>query len=775
MNVELKEYLKKYYKELLIIIFLITVTILVFKIGTCIELQYESSFEEMSKLVFDSSISLVSIWISGYFILIQLYKNTYPMKIIERDFLKKVKLILIYSLINIVIEMLVVIKFNNIISQVYVIILFIINLIIVLYNAYMINRDLTIETYIDKKFKKIERKFENININKKDVDETFKELEKFFEECMLKEEYYVCNNIAEKKGKIFVKLIEKCNEMTIKGEQQNALAESIFEKIIISGIREIKIASKVDNVNFLVDLFKQQEKNIELCFKINKKRWFEMYVKKINLLSKENESKRILGYLYELNYNLGSILLENDSSEFEEFVNEIYEINISLKYIFSDTNINYLGKFIIRLLIKINNDKSNENYKILIKMLHIFTNRLTTYNEQIDNLVIFYQIYGEEIFQNKDKVKDFINVITSTKNRIIDNEKWNSFILRYLNETMEKWKDLGKDNRNKIINLIIELSEKKISNSYYIFLPQYEEIIASEKNNKETINEICTEYEKILIHSVLNENVTLFYYTIKKMEESLINLKKNDKELQISLLKIFMNMLIDFVELNNQKFLEIIINVLDETICKIDKEKNISSGLAEYIIKEISKIIILNTSASENNIITVMNLLFGFFEENNECNFIKEDNKNKKMFYKEIYNIGMKCIENNNEVALREVSNCLGWYIIRSIKNDNNINTDYLIDRTIDLYEIANNMEVTEKTKIFMMTLFTIVGTFCCKDARYEKYLKKIIEKLKKDDFIRIKTAIQLRTKENDMWDDLFDNNTKELTSKFINKIREKQ
>lgn len=408
-------------------------------------------------------------------------------------------------------------------------------------------------------------------------------------------------------------------------------------------------------------------------------------------------------------------------------------------------------------------------------MLHIFTNRLTTYNEQIDNLVIFYQIYGEEIFQNKDKVKDFINVITSTKNRIIDNEKWNSFILRYLNETMEKWKDLGKDNRNKIINLIIELSEKKVSNSYYIFLPQYEEIIASEKNNKETINEICTEYEKILIHSVLNENVTLFYYTIKKMEESLINLKKNDKDLQISLLKIFMNMLIDFVELNNQKFLEIIINVLDETICKIDKEKNISSGLAEYIIKEIPKIIILNTSASENNIITVMNLLFGFFEENNECNFIKEDNKNKKMFYKEIYNIGMKCIENNNEVALREVSNCLGWYIIRSIKNDNNINTDYLIDRTIDLYEIANNMEVTEKTKIFMMTLFTIVGTFCCKDARYEKYLKKIIEKLKKDDFIRIKTAIQLRTKENDMWDDLFDNNTKELTSKFINKIREKQ
>ena len=63
--------------------------------------------------------------------------------------------------------------------------------------------------------------------------------------------------------------------------------------------------------------------------------------------------------------------------------------------------------------------------------------------------------------------------------------------------------------------------------------------------------------------------------------------------------------------------------------------------------------------------------------------------------------------------------------------------------------DILSNMDISEKTLVFIMTLFTTVGTYCCKDARYKVYQDKILRILIKEDYGRIKTAIELRTKEN--------------------------
>ena len=135
------------------------------------------------------------------------------------------------------------------------------------------------------------------------------------------------------------------------------------------------------------------------------------------------------------------------------------------------------------------------------------------------------------------------------------------------------------------------------------------------------------------------------------------------------------------------------------------------------------------------NVINVTNLLSDFLEEK-KYNFIISDNKRKELLYKSIYNIGISCIENNMENALRNVSNRLGWFLIESINNND------------------------------APTL-----THCCKDAKYKGYQDKILEILIKEDYIRIKTAIELRTKENNMWDKLFDGQTQSLTQKFLKEL----
>ena len=215
----MKKKLYKYWKEIALLVVILAFTGITFWIGRYYFINGKI-LENITELIFGSLLSLITIWISGYFILIQLYKNTYPMEIIEKSFLKTVKAILIFSVANILIGILTLTIFNDLISRIYFIVLFVINVLLIFYNTYMINRTFTLNTYIDRYFKKIEKDLEENILKNETVDEIFSKIYKFFDECIVKEEYYVCNNITEKNGKLFQKLIEHCNKLFLSEEKE---------------------------------------------------------------------------------------------------------------------------------------------------------------------------------------------------------------------------------------------------------------------------------------------------------------------------------------------------------------------------------------------------------------------------------------------------------------------------------------------------------------------------------------------------------------------------
>ena len=97
-----------------------------------------------------------------------------------------------------------------------------------------------------------------------------------------------------------------------------------------------------------------------------------------------------------------------------------------------------------------------------------------------------------------------------------------------------------------------------------------------------------------------------------------------------------------------------------------------------------------------------------------------------------------------------------------------------MIERASELYIISKRMEVTSKTQTYLLTLFTTVGTYCCKESKNQLYLNKILDCIKNEDREKIYTAIRLRTSENDMWNDLFENRTEKLTKQFLKQFDEK-
>lgn len=773
----MKSRMKKYTKEIIFVIVIILISFIIFKIGNKLAID-GIALCNLSGLIFDSLIGLIAIWLSAYFILIQLYKNRYPMEIIEKSFLKKVKFILIYSIINIMVGMLTLTIYCDLISQVYFIVLFLINIFIIFWNSYTINRTFTLNTYIEKYFKKITNDLEMNNINEEKIDNVFYDIHKLFDECIVKEEYYVCNSITEKNGELFQKLIEHGNRLLASEDKQKAMiAEYILKKIINSGIYQIKSAKHIENKTYLVELFRQQERNIRLCLKIKNIEWLKKYITKLNELARDYNDNEILDNLYSMNVNIGEeLLLEKEKMYIEWFIKEIYDLNLSLKYIYNNVNLKYFGKLLMLLLITDNEKNNSENYEVLKEILENFTKEITYGENEIQDVVIYYQLYGSEIIHKKDlnQVKQFIKIITNKKNRLLDNERWNAFILFYLNITSEEWDELGKENRKLIVEIILDLVLKDSKTIYLEFMPDYKEIIFNNRYNTNNINDICNEIKELLIRLMINNKVNMFYYVLKELKKAILDLEQSDRSVQEKLFDVCIGILSRTINIKNKEFIEISIGTIDEIIEGLDKERKISDKFGKHIIEEISDMIIYRHRIEESDAINLIYLLDGFLEEGKEYNFIVKYNEKKKLLYKSIYNIGISCIEDNKENAVRVVSNALGWYIIRSLDNDNSELSNYLIERTIDLFRIAQNMQISEKTLIFIMTLFTTVGTYCCKQIKYQTYLNKILNALKNEEYIRIKTAIELRTNENTMWDKLYDNRTKELTQKFLKELKNK-
>ena len=225
----------------------------------------------------------------------------------------------------------------------------------------------------------------------------------------------------------------------------------------------------------------------------------------------------------------------------------------------------------------------------------------------------------------------------------------------------------------------------------------------------------------------------------------------------------------------NEQFQEITFSALRETVERMDQNRSVSKAMAKYILSGLHKAIDTDTMFGQKMVSKIIDFFFSLLEESGQISFITNYSENKRFAYKALFNIGTDCIENNFELGVRKVSNSLGWLAIFCLKNREYENAKYIIERALELFNISKKMLVSEKTLTFILTLFTTVGTFCCKDPGYFQVRKVIITGIKQEQFCKIETAIHLRTSENDSWNELFENRTSELTTMFIDEIKRVQ
>ena len=571
---------------------------------------------------------------------------------------------------------------------------------------------------------------------------------------------------------------------SLRFEGENAKAEDIensFDNIINFNISELKMCSKIKSEITVDKVIIQQIKNLNFCIDKNQYEWFKKYIDEYSLFVFKTQKEGNSAFVEELYVTYRSVLkklIENDKEEWVKYVNEqLSHLIKSLVFLYDDVGTrNYCNLISGAMMFCIDKDKSDTDiYKALFKSFKDFSSMISKNSGAFNNVKVCYSfLFNELLSKDYDYSLIFYENILEKSFRASEDPVLLEFKMYCISELIHNFKGDYKNRKtllDKQIDILIEIIGVKEKYQGFLLLPNFEELIKESQSSKEELENIKDKMIELLNNCVVKDNLPMYYTLVNNLNEVLSGMEQRQKDIQEGLIDIYITLIFRTRSLVNKQYLEITFQLFESVIKDMDCKRKISTNLGDYIIENISSVAQNGNKDNHTVIIKSIDLLYSFLDEKEQLAFVVTSAEKKKKLYRAMFNIGTDCIENNFEEGLRRVSNSLGWFTINSIKQGNNDLTIYLIERASELYKISKNMEISSKTLTFILTLFTTVGTFCCKNVGYSRFLNKVLAGISTEDISKIRTAISLRTSENDTWNQLFDNNTVGLTNKFISEF----
>ena len=734
-----------------------------------------TSLNDLVTILFSTVTVIAGLWISCYLLFLQLYKDRYPIKVLKECYLPNMRCNFAVVIFCIAYGSVVIVINNGIIANLYYSVVCISTIFEIMLKIYNTNKSLMVNTYVDKVFQEINKELKS---SKNTIQkETFKNVQYILDESIVKEEYFIVQNITERLGEVYRTFLQ--NSLRFEGENANSEdIENSFDNIISFNISELKLCSKINSEITVDKVIKQQIKNLNFCIEKNQYEWFKKYIDTYNVFVFKTQKEGNSTFTEELYTTYRSILkklIQNCKDEWVKYVNEqLSHLIKSLVFLYDDVGTrNYCNLILSAMIFCIDSDKADTDvYKALFKSFSEFSSLISKNNGAFNNVKICYSfLFNELLNKGYDHALSFYEHIMEKSFRISEDPVLLEFKMYCISELIHKNKGDYSSRKallDKQIDVLIEIISIKEKYQGFLLLPDFEALIEENQYSKEEFKNIKDKMFNLLNNCIIKDNLPMYYTLINNLNEVISGTEQRQKNIQEELIDIYIASIFRTRSLVNKQYLEITFQLFENIIKDMDCKRKISTNLGDYIITNISNIAQNGNKDNHTVIIKSIDLLYSFLDEKEQLSFVVSSAEKKKKLYRAMFNIGTDCIENNFEEGLRRVSNSLGWFIINSINQGNNDLTIYLIERATELYKISKNMEVSSKTLTFILTLFTTVGTFCCKNVGYSRFLYKILEGVSNEDISKIKTAISLRTSENDTWNQLFDNNTVELTNKFI-------
>lgn len=731
---------------------------------------------DVASVVYSTITVIAGIWITCYLLFLELFKDRYPVEDLKSEQLPHMRDIFILLFFDILYGCVIVLLEYPFWGSSWFILVSLASIAIVSWDVYHAHQTLMVNTYIDNFFNRVSKGF---NISECRINaRALNQIQYIFEESLAKEEYYTARNISKKTGETFREFLKNCIKIS-EASGKNGV-ETSFKDIVVLNIDLLELCKNIKSELLIEELVKQQYRNLRFCVEHQQYEWFKEYLQKYNLFvfqTQKEENEQLTDLLYITYTKLLSRLIGDDKGEWIEYtLHELESLTFTYIYAYNRLNVRNYAMLLTNALDMCLKEKEETHYQKFFAKLETFTRRKCNERGAFNDIKIYYSyLFSLLIKESYQKAYDFVELILKCRVKDVEDSALLAFKLYCIEELASKTHDQQDSLFESHVDVLMEVIDLKRDYDGYLVIPDFFERIKAQDCPKDRIENTLDALKRLLSYCLIKDNIPAFYTLLKEISKALSATQQQQKELQKKLLEIYYWVFSKTTIMVNQQFFEIAFDSYGIAIEEMDKNNAISSGLGQAIIHDIAYCAQGSNKEDRKLAVMAIDLLFSFLREGATIRFAGVSANQKKLLYKSLFNIGTNCIENNFEEGLRRVSNSIGWLIIYSIKQTTEGLTLYLIERANELLYISQKMEVSQKTRMFLLTLYTTVGAYCCKEPYYKRYLDCVIKGVKDESLEHIKVAASLRTSENDIWNDLFEDKTKQLTDAFVKRFEDAQ
>jgi len=548
-------------------------------------------FNEINRILFSLVTVISGFWVTCYLLFLQIYKDRYPLKFLESKYMPNLKYNKNYIVYCIIFGCFIIVKNGGVVENVWYAASALYTIFIILVHIYDASKNIMVNTYIDEFCDEIRYKLTNKeNSIKQDV---FRDIRYILDECIVKEEYYVVQNISIRTGDIFRDFLKNSIGIAENIAEEKEITDA-FERIVKFGIYQLELCKDINSEILINEISCQQINNINFCIKSNQYEWFKLYIKKLSIFTfhaQQDGEDKVVAEIFSIYAGVLKKLIKEEKEEWIKYMlNELFSMTTSLNFLSSNINLKYFASLIVCGLLNCTEDRV---YDYIYELYEDFTNVACRVSKGFSDIKAYYALYFDHIVKNNDKknLKKFFEMIFSYGQDRGNDVAWTEFKFYCIKEILERKDDKIEIDVNVYhIKLLVEVIEMKEHYNGYMFLPQFEQKFLNIQYLNDDSKAICEDIRFLLNKSIINDNLNLFFILIKSVNKCLINTEARNKDLQLLLFDLYVWMVERTKRLNNKQFIEIVFIELGDMLDELDQKKAISKDFGDRIISELSEL-----------------------------------------------------------------------------------------------------------------------------------------------------------------------------------------
>lgn len=303
----------------------------------------------------------------------------------------------------------------------------------------------------------------------------------------------------------------------------------------------------------------------------------------------------------------------------------------------------------------------------------------------------------------------------------------------------------------------------------FLFLPNYHQAISRALSETRDIADITDKLKTIFDKLARVDKSLVLYSFLEELNRILTLCEQQHKQPQEHLFDVYKDLLMDTLLYRSYENFKMVLYKFQEVIEDLDKNVKLSRGSIDYLLdlfEQVTKY--LPMEADE----TVGRMYLGFLTKlHDKLPSINKSKDHKSRIVEIVFNIGVDAIETAATNMLRVCSNSLGWYAKAILDSGDTETFKVAISSADHLYRLSCEMNLGTETKVFIGTLFIIIGAYlqAKQQQSLEHFVAGIINRLPQNSVLR--TSKRLREYSHKYWDGVFKADSRASINKFMSQL----